>query len=396
MKFAKSLSLLSLTVLLVAAFAPIAAANQAVLVIRRGQVRVQRNGRNTFRSARNGLRLGGTDLIRTNRGTTALLNCAGRATLVPIPANSTRSVNSLCNRGRYTYRPGVELEVGDLQGGSDPTIPFVITPRSSAITSTQPTIRWNPVADASQYTVRLEVRERRSQLEPDAVLWQIETDQSAIAYPDSPPLQSRLFYTVVVEADTGQSSLDETVAAQSFVVRPGDAVQGQVDQIDDLELPPALAAQSKADIYVAEGFIPEAIMILHLLVDADEATAGVYQQLGDLYLASGLRLPAEAAYQQAIATADFYTELEDWMLAHIGLALLSAETEAPGQAIQYLRRAEVAAFYFCDAELIAQIQAEIAELMPEPELDDTEAEDFALPISEPVLCATPDEMPADG
>ncbi|MEO0825003.1 MAG: hypothetical protein AAFY67_05005 [Cyanobacteria bacterium J06642_9] len=394
MKFAKCLSLLSLTALLVATFAPIAAANQAVLVIRRGQVSVKRDGRSNFRRFRNGARLSSADLIRTTRNTTALLNCPGRSTLTPIPAGSTRSVNSLCSQGRYTYRPGVELEVGDLRGGSDPTIPFIITPRSGAITSPQPMIRWNAVPEASRYTVRLEVRERRSQPEPDAVLWQVETAQTAIDYPGNPPLQPRLFYTVVVEANMGQSSRDEAVEAQSFVARPGGDIQTQLDEVDALDLPPAIATQEKADIYIAAGLIPEAITVLQGIIDAEMVTAAVYQQLGDLYLASGLRLPAEAAYWHTIETAEFYADLEDWMLAHIGLAILYSETEETDSAIQSLRRAEVAAFYFCDAELLGQIHEEITALMPESELEpETE---LAPPLAEPVLCASPDESPANG
>ena len=109
---------------------PAALASPAVLVIEQGTVSIKRDSWfRRFHRARNGAHLGDTDLIRPTQNARALLRCPDETSLTPIPAGTTSSVNSLCNNTRVRYRPQ-DLAIGDLQGGSDPTLPYVITPRT--------------------------------------------------------------------------------------------------------------------------------------------------------------------------------------------------------------------------------------------------------------------------
>ena len=347
----------AITGLLLGITAPLALAGPGVLYIDSGSVSIKRAWWLRFSDTYNGVELGGLDQIRAASGSSAELRCPDSERTVPVPAGTTRSVNSMCNIQAVIYKPYQALRFGDLRGGSDPDLPYVIAPRTGAMLEATPTVSWNSVAGATRYTVRMEERQRRNQEEPDRVLWEAETTETQLEYPtDASPLESRMFYTVVVETDTGQSSSTEASERQSFRLVTKPELAEQLAEIEALELPSDIEAVRMASLYMESDLYAATIQIVkESMAEQSDSSQGL-RSLGNAYLASGLRLLAEEAYLDALTTAKFYQDLEDWTMTQVALGELYERVEQLEDAIQRLRQAQVGAFFVCDVELMEQVQ----------------------------------------
>ena len=158
-------------------------------------------------------------------------------------------------------------------------------------------------------------------------------------------------------------------------------MQAQIAAVDSLGLPVEAAVAEKVRLYTEAALTADAIMTLQGLLDQGMVSAHSYRLLGDLYLASGLRLPAETAYLKALEVVQLYQDLEDWMLAQVALGTLYARLQDTEAAIQRYRLAAVSAHYFCDVERIRKIAQKLAELTEDDpaELDVAQDENSSCP-----------------
>ena len=74
-------------------------------------------------------------------------------------------------------------------------LPYLITPRETNIITNRPSLRWNAVPGATNYTIKI-----------DGVNWETQTNKTEIVYPGEPPLEAGRRYRVTIEADNGASS----------------------------------------------------------------------------------------------------------------------------------------------------------------------------------------------
>ncbi|PSR19414.1 hypothetical protein C8255_02055, partial [filamentous cyanobacterium CCP3] len=245
--------------------------------------------------------------------------------------------------------------IGALRGGSAPAIPYVIAPRLDTVLSPTPALRWNPVEGAETYRVSLQTRR--------GPLWELETDQTAIPYPeDQPPLTPGTLYTLVVETDSRSSSTDDPPELR-FNLLTGDraaAAQTDIAAVEAMDLPDMVKTLILVeDVYPRYELTAAAMDALEGLVAAGCETAKVRRLLGDLYLKSGLRLLAEQNYDTALALALATENLEEQVLAQYGLGTLYARVEEPEKAIEYLEAAQAGALALGDTTLADDIAAEL-------------------------------------
>ena len=157
-------------------------------------------------------------------------------------------------------------------------------------------------ADSFTLTVRGRGLNWTTQLDEEAVC----SEQTCeFTYPREIPLQPGTSYRLVIEANNGRSSAEETTAGLGFkLLEPTEAAE--VDQSVRLIQEQNLSAISKAlaltSVYTSYNLIAEAILTLESVPQA-EKTAEVHRQLGDLYRQIGLPLEAEVQYREAIAKA---------------------------------------------------------------------------------------------
>ncbi|NEO85999.1 MAG: hypothetical protein F6J87_17345 [Spirulina sp. SIO3F2] len=180
---------------------------------------------------------------------------------------------------------------GDFLWDSDP-VPYVLSPRLSAILNPQPTLRWLPVAGATRYTVTVKGGQ---------VLMRQETTETQLLY-SGVPLQPGRSYTVVVEADTGASSEDDKVESISFTLLTPEeraAVQAEVAELRQRITDPEEQQLAIANFYIERGLMAAAIELLEARWQ-EHPSAELAMRLGNLYF-YWLQLadPSEYYYQQA-------------------------------------------------------------------------------------------------
>ncbi|MDJ0707191.1 MAG: tetratricopeptide repeat protein [Leptolyngbyaceae cyanobacterium MO_188.B28] len=322
----------------------------------RGSVQLQREGWREFQPAYPGTALYGPDLLQPSRGSRVLVICPNGSTRWIVPAGTISAVNNGCPGTPSALKP--QFGVGDLRGGSDPAVPYVIAPRRDSVLNPTPRLSWNPVEGAESYTAALQAR--------GETLWRFETEQTEIPYPDSEPeLAPRKLYTLVVTANTGSASTDEAVELR-FNLLGGDQAgeaQAEIDAIRALDLPELLKTLILVEeIYPNYRLTAVAIADLTNLIDQGVETAQVYRLLGDVYLKSGLRLLAEASYGQAIGLAIPSGELEEQVLAQLGLGELYSQVDEPEKAIRQFQCAQAGATELGDESLISSIEEKLAGL----------------------------------
>lgn len=202
-----------------------------------------------------------------------------------------------------------------LMGGNDASIPYVISPRNGWIQKPGPgqpyTIRWNPVANTQQYTVRI-WRWTFERDRPEVVLWQGTTQDSSLGFPQQVSLSPGNYYSIEVVTDHGISSdLDEGYYESGFQLL-FDEDYGELSALirdisptvtPTLEVLPEDVALARAGVFFLEEMYSDALTILQTLTEDSAASDLVYTALGDTYTQSGLTQLALEAYQQALALA---------------------------------------------------------------------------------------------
>ena len=354
--------------LLVSAFAlmswlalspPVSASLARIHSILEGQVELKRNGWQDFQRATPGTALYGDDDLRVTPGTEVILVCPDRTPRDFFPAGNYR-IGRVCPDAPRRVRP--IFGISDTWSATDAQVPYVITPWSGQVLSPTPTLRWQAMADADLYRVTLQQRagDRWSEV------WTVKTDQPVLAYPiNQPALQFGEEYALQVAVEGVAVS---TIAAPTAVFN---LVGGQqktdaeaaIAAVNAMDAPDAL----KTLILVEEVYPNYQLFaagmndLLALIVEGTE-TAQIHRLLGDYGIRLGLALPTEQSYLQAITLANANGMLEEQVKAQWGLGTLYNRLGKSEQAREPLEQAQQGAQALGDADLLASIEAELAQL----------------------------------
>ena len=243
-----------------------------------------------FQQANVGVTLHLRDRLWIREGS-ATLQCANGSQL-PVPVGPSSVVNH-CGSGAvnpYGLRGSPIVDNLDvLPGGSDPQIPYIISPRRTWIFTTQPVLRWNPVPGATRYTAKI--------LGP-GVNWSTEVSTTQVTYPGEPPLKPGETYLLLVETDNGRSSQETLVdfgeylrrdlailyeegnlAGLGFSLFPESytlALQETVGRLANQELSEEAGALTLANVYTRYELFNSAIETLEVLVEAGNQTTAVF------------------------------------------------------------------------------------------------------------------------
>lgn len=229
--------------------------------------------------------------------------------------------------------------------GINSQIPYLISPRRTLLLTSTPTLRWNPVSRATQYTVQL--------LGPKGTVWQTQVKEPQITYPGNPALQPGTPYSVLIQTNTGKSSQAESSTGSEFIIlqtAEAKAMQAEANTILQSDFSEEVKAIKLANYYgnyeisqpsayglseqAAKGYRlnADAIAVLESLTTKDQRSPLLYRTLGNLYWQTGLMRPAEVAYGRAIDSVQSLEDLEEWSLTMFGLGELYEATQNPQQA----------------------------------------------------------------
>ncbi len=294
----------------------------------KGNVRLKRSQWKSYQKANFGDLLNPSDQLKLSAGASAKVMCDSSRVWV-VPAGKESLVSDGCGSGkrkerRPNSRRGFSRE-------ENKTIPYIISPRNTALLTNRPILRWNAVSGASRYTVQVQ----------DAGLtldWQTETSNTQIEYPGEPPLQPDSYYLLIVETDKGDSSEEEQGADLSFTLldaQKAESVRTEVAQLKQQQLNQEAEGLALAYFYQRYELKAEAIELLEGLVKQGSQIVAVYQLLADLYLEVGLSQQAKSSYSQALELAKRTENLEGQADAQFGLGQVEGKkTEAIGWLTQ--------------------------------------------------------------
>lgn len=298
------------------------------------------------------------DQLKISPGAIAKVVCPGQNAIVKKRGTGERlSTQKICPTWRAVIDKGAP-PIGEM-GGKDAQIPYLISPRRSLILTSTPTLRWNPVAGATQYTVQIK--------NAQGIVWQTQVKTPQVTYPGTPALTPSIPYTVIIKTNTGKSSESE-FGSQFLLLRSAElkTVQAETNLITQIDASPEIKALRLADYY-ASYQLPEptvygltektvkdyslsadAIDTLETLLKTSKPTPLIYRKLGTLYTNIGVTLPAEQAYLKAIDSIQSPEDLEEWTLTAVALGELYELAQERKQAIGWYQQARAGFIFLSD------------------------------------------------
>jgi len=236
-------------------------------------------------------------------------------------------------------------------------IPYVISPRKTHLLNAIPRLRWNPVPGVTSYTVTVR---------GEGVQWQTKVDGTEVKYPGHPALQPGIWYSLVVETDTGRSSREENLPGLGFSVLNSEEagrITASVEKLQRLNLPTNEEGFAQAQLYVTQNLSAEAIEILEQLIAQGAHKVALYTTLGDLYRETGLYWLAEQQYHYAIDAAGISNDIEGLAEAQASLGEVYIALGAQ-DAAQWLHRAIVSYQTLGNTQRVSELQEQLAGTQP--------------------------------
>lgn len=268
------------------------------------------------------------------------------------------NVGSICPGTPTIYRPS--FGISEQWGANDSTAPYVITPRTGQVLNATPNFYWNPVSGVQQYEVTLRQREGGVWVD----LWTATSRQAWLCYPrNQPELEQGKEYTLQVSV-AGDPERTEVLTEQPiFSLVGGEEKQDLEDAIaavESLEIDPAAKTLILVeDVYPQYKLFAQGINDLKALINSGYETAQVHRLLGDYAVRTGLELPAEESYLQAIQLAADADTPEEEALASWGLGTVYSRVGKIESARTYLQKAKQLATEIGHTDLMASIQSEL-------------------------------------
>jgi hypothetical protein len=325
-----------------------------LLIVAQGTVRLKRDGWPDYQPTAFGTVLRRGDLLQVDAQARATVLCAD-LTAWPVPAGAPSGVINGCPPLQKPALVRRESLIGATKAPVDPLIPYIISPRMTCLLSRQPILRWNAVTGVTTYTISIH-----------GVDWVTKTTTTQFVYPtDAPPLRPGVTYLLLVEADNGRASREESAPGLGFsLLEPDEAEPVRADEarLHNLALSAEAESYALAHLYAGHELVAEAVDLLEELAAGDSQEAAVYRTLGDLYHSIGLERLAEARYLRAEELAGEAGDVEGQAAALAGLGEVYASLGNKDQALVHWQQALKHYQAIGDAAQAAYVQTRIDEV----------------------------------
>ncbi len=305
-----------------------------LLIVVDGEAQLKRDGWQDYHSTAFGAEIYPGDLLKPGNDSKIVLLCSDLTTR-NVPPGVVSGLTNLCPQPAEPALKLDDSQYGNTRGGSDPLIPYIISPRATGVLDETPILRWNPSPGTIHYTVQIK--------EGADLIWSTETSNTQLTYPGQPSLKPKVTYLVIIKADNGKTSQDEGVAGLGFHLLADDElqnVQRDADRITILNLTNEAKVYALAQLYAGNGLNAEAIESLEALVNGGSQIPALQRTLGDFYQQINLTLLAETHYRRAVELSDRAVDLEGLSAAQAGLGLAYATLGNPAEAIRWLEEAK--------------------------------------------------------
>lgn len=328
-----------------------------LIIVADGEVGLKRNGWNDFHPIGFGTALYRGDQLRPSAGAKVIVLC-DNLTAWTVPAGAPSGLNQGCPQSASPVllrgKSAISASRPSSSSGSDPLIPYVISPRATKLLSPKPILRWNPVLGVTSYTVSIR-----------GLDWQETVSATEVVYPGTPALEAGKVYLLIVEADNGRSSRDEGMPDLGFSLlhnEETERIRTDSATIAGINLPDEGKAFALAQLYGGYGLYAEAIEMLEKVADAGSQAANVYRSLGDFYWQIGLSRLAEDRYLQAVNLAEAAGDTEALAAAQTGLGEVYMALGNKSEAVRWLTQAQAGYEALGDSDHVSEVAELLAEI----------------------------------
>ncbi len=355
-KLMKNLTLIFITLSLVAIATPGLTGQQGlnILFAVQGNVSIQREGRNSYQRVYIGALVNVSDRLRLDNTASGKVLC-DNLQVWNIDSQGEFPVSQGCTSIGETVLIRPDSRDGPTRAGNDPTIPYLISPRDSAILTRQPMLRWNPVAGATNYQVRV--------LGP-GVNWQTEVKQPQVVYGGN-SFQPSFRYWVTVTANNGASNQQEEGKFRGFLVLSDvdrQRVNTEVAQLQRQPLENEVKALTLAHLYRGNNLNVDAIDLLEGLVKKGSQSATVFQLLGNIYQDVGLNQLAREPYLTGLKLATAQKNLEVQAMTQASLGEVDVAIDNLSSGVRWYQAALGSYDQLGDAAKVRELQQKLDKL----------------------------------
>lgn len=273
--------------------------------------------------------------------------CTTDGTVRIAPVGMESIAGSLCPAVNECEDPKNNPNPGCIRGNNtillDPNIPQILSPRNTALLTTQPHLRWSVFPNASRYTVTLE--------NDSEVIWgPVEVQGTEITDSGDLPLVAGLTYTLTVTADTGD------IATSQFTLLNDTQRQKVIELLAMQPQETAAVIPPQLYIYTHNRLFADAIDTLETEIAKGNRSAAIYLELGQLYFGIDLPFKAEQAYLASIDLAIAENNLNGQALAHVRLGQLYRKTDNSAAAIEQFSQAKMLYEQTGESDLAAEVE----------------------------------------
>ena len=319
----------------------------------KGTVEIKRDGRGKYQRAYGGEFLNPSDKLQLQQGAAVKVVCNNLSIWNP-QSRGEFLVSQGCPSTTREVLTRPDSNRSGTRNGNDLTIPYLISPRNTAILNRQPTLIWNKVAGATSYQV---------QVSGPGVNWKTQVSQPQVVYSGSEPLQGGKRYWVTIVADNGVSTKGKdnpgfTVLSDADTQR----VKTQIAQLQQQPLSDKSKVLALAHLYRSNEFNAEAIAVLEKAVTYGNQTTAVYQLLGSIYQQVGLNLLAKERYLTGLNLAKAEQNWEAQAMIQESLGEVEETLDKLKDALQRYQEAQGSYRVLGDEGKVQKLQQKLDDL----------------------------------
>lgn len=232
----------------------------------------------------------------------------------------------------YCSNPYPERTTAPERSPIDETLPYIISPRNTALLPGSTSITWNDNSDVNAYRVTIQGRGL-----PWQSGWLTETTTQL-----PPSLEIGRTYEISVETDQGGSSNPSNSASPTFTILTDAKVRiinQKLAQAEALKLDSTTQALVLARIYLEHNLNQNAITLLEEQIQQGQQSVAIYQLQALIYEQIGLNKRAQQRYENALELTDA-SDLEQQASIQESLGLLARSVANHAEAVRWLQSAE--------------------------------------------------------
>ncbi len=261
----------------------------------KGTVEIKYNGNSKYEEIYPGVLLNTLDKLRLSKNASAKVMC-NNLFVWEIDSQGEFPVSKGCPSTKTpVFRKNTSTD--DTRAANNSNIPYLISPRNSAILKEKPTLRWNSVSGATSY--RLQIFSVGQEFN-----WTKKVNEPTVVYSGDKTMPPGI-YKVNITANNGASTKGKDDSVTFIVSDKKDIskVNGYVEKLQKMSLSNTSKTLALAHLYRSYDFNAKAIELLEKLVKDGNQTTAVHQLLGSIYQQIGLNELAKERYLKAMELA---------------------------------------------------------------------------------------------